>query len=85
MTGSEALSTTAHSSSPSTHCREQPRGRMGGARQFEMWPSGQDPDRKGGGGTLRLSGGLSTPRRPRGYIQALCGDWVPHLSADTRA
>lgn len=34
MTRSKAFSITAHSSSPSNHCREQPGGRMGEARQF---------------------------------------------------
>lgn len=77
MTGSEALSTTAHSSSPSTHCREQPRGRMGGARQFEMWPSGQDPDRKGEGAHSGCLEALVPPGDPGDTSRPCVGTGCP--------
>ena len=86
MTRSKAFSIMAHSYSPSTHCREQPGGRMGEARQFLKRCQG---DRvltgRGQGAYSGCQGALVPRRRPRGYIQALCGDWVPYLSADTRA
>lgn len=86
MTGSKALSITAHSSSPSTHCREQPGGRMGEARQFLKRGQGERVlTGRGQGAYSGCQGALVPRKRPRGYIQALCGDWVPYLSADTRA